>query len=187
LFNEIDLEFAMEVNSLIALWRKDITVRRSQLLYLNKFYKLFFILIRMIFVIGNSNKLLKIFCNRDLKPENFLFENKKEGALIKLIDFGLSTSYLEEVHQADGRSMKVLTKLKTCAGTSLYMAPEVIMKQYSSSCDIWSAGVILYIMLSGYPPFYGENDMDVFEKITRFEYDFEGTLSKYLIHIFINR
>ena len=92
---------------------------------------------------------------------------------IKLIDFGLSTSYLEQVKEADGRSKKVLTRLKTCAGTSLYMAPEVIKKQYSHSCDIWSAGVILYIMLSGYPPFYGENDMEVFEKILRYEYDFE--------------
>jgi serine/threonine protein kinase len=73
---------------------------------------------------------LNINCSyfRDLKPENFLFEDKDDGALIKLIDFGLSTSYLEQVKDSDGRSMKVLTKLKTCAGTSLYMAPEVIMK-----------------------------------------------------------
>ena len=70
--------------------------------------------------------------------------------------------------------MKVLTKLKTCAGTSLYMAPEVIQKKYSHACDLWSAGVILYIMLSGYPPFYGENDMEVFEKISRFDFDYEG-------------
>ena len=66
-----------------------------------------------------------------------------------------------------------MTKLKTCAGTSLYMAPEVIMKQYNNACDLWSAGVILYIMLSGYPPFYGENDIEVFEKVINYQYDFE--------------
>ena len=64
-----------------------------------------------------------------MKPENFLFENKSEGSLIKIIDFGLSTSYLESVPQPDGgKAKKVMAKLKTCAGTSLYMAPEVIMK-----------------------------------------------------------
>ena len=65
-----------------------------------------------------------------MKPENFLFEDKHNNAVIKLIDFGLSTSYLEEVNDKDDSKAKkkVLTKLKTCAGTSLYMAPEVIMK-----------------------------------------------------------
>ena len=115
--------------------------------------------------------------HRDLKPENFLFEEKKEGALIKLIDFGLSTSYLENVVEKtkDGAKLnkRIMTKLKTCAGTSLYMAPEVIMKQYSNACDLWSAGVILYIMLSGYPPFYGENDLEVFEKVINYQFDYE--------------
>ncbi|CDW76675.1 calcium-dependent protein [Stylonychia lemnae] len=111
--------------------------------------------------------------HRDLKPENFLFENKNENSLIKLIDFGLSTSYLESIEGEGGKSKKVLAKLKTCAGTSLYMAPEVIMKQYSYSCDLWSAGVILYIMLAGYPPFYGDNDIEVFEKVINYQYDFD--------------
>lgn len=71
---------------------------------------------------------MNIYYYRDLKPENFLFEDKQENALIKLIDFGLSTSYLESVPGEGGKSQKVLAKLKTCAGTSLYMAPEVIMK-----------------------------------------------------------
>lgn len=109
-----------------------------------------------------------------MKPENFLFENNDENSLIKLIDFGLSTSYLETIENDKEKPKKVLTKLRTCAGTSLYMAPEVVMKQYSYSCDLWSAGVILYIMLAGYPPFYGENDIEVFEKVINMSYDFEG-------------
>lgn len=68
----------------------------------------------------------------------------------------------------------MLTKLKTQTGTSLYMAPEVINKQYSYSCDLWSAGVILYIMLVGYPPFLGDNDPEVFENILNYKYDYEG-------------
>lgn len=115
--------------------------------------------------------------SRDLKPENFLFENNREGALIKIIDYGLSTNYLEDMINEpliEGKRKKVLAKLQTCAGTSLYMAPEVINKKYSNLCDIWSAGVILYIMLCGYPPFYGDNDMEVFQKILNYEYDFEG-------------
>lgn len=62
------------------------------------------------------------------------------------------------------------------------MAPEVIKKQYSNSCDLWSAGVILYIMLCGYPPFYGDNDMEVFEKVVNLQYDFEG--KKYICYHF---
>jgi len=80
-----------------------------------------------------------------------------------MIDFGLSTSYLEEIQDKEGSKKQKLSKLKTCAGTSLYMAPEVIKKKYSYSCDLWSLGVILYVMLGGYPPFYGENDIEVFE------------------------
>ena len=66
--------------------------------------------------------------NRDLKPENFLYESKKADAKIKIIDFGLSTSYLEQILDTEGKNKKIFTKLKTCAGTSLYMAPEVIKK-----------------------------------------------------------
>ena len=56
------------------------------------------------------------------------------------------------------------------------MAPEVIKKQYSYSCDLWSAGVILFIMLCGYPPFYGESDMEVFEKVINYQYDFDDEI-----------
>jgi len=56
------------------------------------------------------------------------------------------------------------------------MAPEVIKRQYNYMCDLWSAGVILYIMLSGYPPFYGEDDPEVFEKIAAMDYDFDDEI-----------
>lgn len=53
------------------------------------------------------------------------------------------------------------------------MAPEVIKKKYSYSCDLWSLGVILYVMLGGYPPFYGDNDIEVFEQVINYSYDFD--------------
>jgi calcium-dependent protein kinase len=111
-------------------------------------------------------------CHRDLKPENFLFNSEKRMT-IKMIDFGLSTSYLEEIEGQDGKTKKKLTKLKTCAGTSLYMAPEVIQKKYSFACDLWSLGVILYVMIGGYPPFYGDNDIEVFESVINMDYNFD--------------
>lgn len=59
-------------------------------------------------------------------------------------------------------------------GTCYYVAPEVLNKNYDEKCDIWSCGVILYIILSGKPPFEGPNDNDVIEKVKLGKYDFEG-------------
>ena len=53
------------------------------------------------------------------------------------------------------------------------MAPEVIRRDYSKACDMWSCGVILYIMLCGYPPFYGESDQEILEAVMDGEYDFD--------------
>ena len=99
--------------------------------------------------------------HRDLKPENLLFASKEPGAPLKLIDFGLAGSC------ADG-------PLKTPCGTPNYVAPEILRRQpYATQVDMWSAGVILYIILCGFPPFYDENDDlgRLYRKIKRADYD----------------
>ena len=91
-------------------------------------------------------------CHRDLKPENILYLNagSEKNNRIKIIDFGLS--------QASDR-------LKTKVGTAYYVSPEILKGNYTQLCDIWSAGVILYILLSGDPPFNGANDSAIYNKI----------------------
>jgi serine/threonine protein kinase len=82
----------------------------------------------------------------DLKPENLLCESSDPDSVIKLGDFGLS-----QIYPPDGG------KLTASSGTPEYVAPEVVTRPpvgYDQSCDIWSMGVITYILLSGFPPFY---------------------------------
>lgn len=88
--------------------------------------------------------------HRDLKLENFLFVTDKPDSDIKLIDFGLS----QEVKSLD----EVLSK--PC-GTPYYVAPEVLMGRYNAKCDVWSLGVICFMLVSGYPPFSGGTDTEV--------------------------
>jgi calcium-dependent protein kinase len=94
-------------------------------------------------------------CHRDLKPENFLFQTKDpiEQNVLKIIDFGLSCNF------------KAGEWMSTRAGTPYYVAPQVLAGRYDKSCDLWSAGVIMYILLCGYPPFYGSNDQEVLAKV----------------------
>jgi len=94
-------------------------------------------------------------CHRDLKPENFLFITKEsiEKNLLKIIDFGLSCKFEQN---------KVLT---TKAGTPYYVAPQVLAGKYDQLSDLWSCGVIMYVMLCGYPPFFGETDAEVLSKV----------------------
>ena len=94
--------------------------------------------------------------HRDLKPENILIESSeekdKEFFHIKVIDFG---------------TCEILKKKKLTEqiGTSFYIAPEVLKNGYNEKCDLWSCGVILYILLCGSPPFYGKNEKEIFKKI----------------------
>lgn len=117
-----------------------------------------------------------LYCNknrishRDLKPENFMFKSKDEDSKLKLIDFGLSMSYFKVDKNTEKNSV---VRMKTRAGTAFFMAPEVISHDYTESWDMWSAGVMLYIMLWGYPPFYGENDQEILEAVVAGEYDFD--------------
>ncbi|KAL8210487.1 hypothetical protein R6Q57_004924 [Mikania cordata] len=98
--------------------------------------------------------------HRDLKPENFLFVDKDEDSPLKAIDFGLSVFF------------KPGETFTDVVGSPYYVAPEVLQKHYGSQIDIWSAGVILYILLSGVPPFLGETEIDVFREILEGDIDF---------------
>eukprot|EP00826_Nyctotherus_ovalis_P019615 TRINITY_DN1606_c0_g1_i2.p1 TRINITY_DN1606_c0_g1~~TRINITY_DN1606_c0_g1_i2.p1 ORF type:complete len:240 (-),score=66.85 TRINITY_DN1606_c0_g1_i2:74-793(-) len=78
-------------------------------------------------------------CHKDLKPENFMFHNKDDLSSVKLIDFGLSQIF------EDPKIGKI--KMKAKVGTPYYIAPEVIKGNYDEKCDIWSMGVILYVLI----------------------------------------
>lgn len=99
--------------------------------------------------------------HRDLKPENFLFANKKENSPLKAIDFGLSVFF------------KPGDKFSEIVGSPYYMAPEVLKRNYGPEIDIWSAGVILYILLCGVPPFWAETEQGVALAILRGVIDFK--------------
>jgi tRNA A-37 threonylcarbamoyl transferase component Bud32 len=101
-------------------------------------------------------------CHRDLKPENFLFLTPNGDDDIKIIDFGLSR--FEEAN----------TAMTTRVGTPYYIAPEVLGRHYDKACDLWSLGVITYILLSGYPPFYGDNDQEIFNSVRAGVFEFSS-------------
>ncbi|KAH8505962.1 hypothetical protein H0E87_012975 [Populus deltoides] len=99
--------------------------------------------------------------HRDLKPENFLFASKKENSPLKAIDFGLSIFF------------KPGERFSEIVGSPYYMAPEVLKRNYGPEIDIWSAGVILYILLCGVPPFWAESEQGVAQAILRGIIDFK--------------
>ena len=94
---------------------------------------------QLLYAINYCHK--KKIVHRDLKPENMLLEQDRDLEKIKIVDFGTSLSFDE--------SRNLDEKL----GTAYYIAPEVIKKKYNQKCDLWSCGVIMYILLSGEPPF----------------------------------
>ncbi|XP_047242553.1 calcium/calmodulin-dependent protein kinase 1Db isoform X2 [Girardinichthys multiradiatus] len=101
--------------------------------------------------------------HRDLKPENLLYFSPHDDSKIMISDFGLSKM------EGTGGVMA------TACGTPGYVAPEVLaQKPYSKAVDCWSIGVIAYILLCGYPPFYDENDSKLFEQILKADYEFDA-------------
>lgn len=98
--------------------------------------------------------------HRDLKPENFLLLDTSENAALKTTDFGLSVFF---------KPGEVFTDV---VGSPYYVAPEVLRKRYGPEADVWSAGVILYILLSGVPPFWAETEQGIFEQVLKGELDF---------------
>jgi calcium-dependent protein kinase len=110
----------------------------------------------------HSNNIM----HRDLKPENMMLETNVKGDLtIKLIDFGAANFY-----SSDEKEGKLTLKV----GTPYYIAPEVIKKNYDNKCDLWSCGVIMYILLCGYPPFDGDDDQDIMNNVVKCEYTFDS-------------
>jgi len=103
----------------------------------------------------------KNIAHRDLKPENLLVKSKEDDTEVKIADFGLS---------------KIIDKdkmMQTACGTPGYVAPEVLNAEgYDKEVDMWSIGVITYILLCGFPPFYSESVPEVFEQIMKAEYDY---------------
>ena len=99
--------------------------------------------------------------HRDIKPENLMITNReKNGCLqVKLIDFGTAKIF-EKGHQEN-----------KYVGSSYYMAPEIIKRKYDEKCDLWSIGVILYILLTGRPPFDGNDDDEILENVKKGVYD----------------
>ncbi|KAJ3222060.1 calcium calmodulin-dependent protein kinase type 1G, partial [Clydaea vesicula] len=100
--------------------------------------------------------------HRDLKPENLLLSDKTKQAKIMISDFGLSKIFNDE------------EVMKTACGTPGYVAPEVLIRKgYGREVDLWSLGVITYILLCGYPPFYDQNNVELFKQIMAGKYEFD--------------
>lgn len=93
-----------------------------------------------------------------------LLESENQSATIKVIDFGTSQVF-------DPSS-----KMHQTYGTPYYIAPEILAGEYNEKCDIWSCGVILYILLCGRPPFDGENDDEILENVAKGIYKISGPI-----------
>lgn len=104
--------------------------------------------------------------HRDLKLENFLFENTSPQSELKLIDFGLSQYF------------KPKEVMHNSVGTPYYVAPEVLEGNYDAKCDVWSIGVIAFMLLSGTPPFYGRSDADTLNAVRLGRWHFDEYLFK---------
>ena len=120
--------------------------------------------------------------HRDLKLENILFASEKKDSPIKIIDFGFSVllgkNDNKEKHSQNDLKKYGFKRMKSKVGTLYYISPEIIKGNYDEKCDIWACGVILYILLCGYPPFNGSSDKEVYNIITQVKYDFNQPMWK---------
>lgn len=98
--------------------------------------------------------------HRDVKPENFLLKDASPGAALKMIDFGAA------------RLFRPGQPMHTYVGTSYYVAPQVLKQRYDEGCDVWSAGVVLYVLLCGGPPFWGGSTMTIHRMILKGSVEF---------------
>lgn len=114
----------------------------------------------MVEVIHHCHQLGVI--HRDIKPENFLLTTKGDSAELRTADFGLSCFF----HHTE--------EFDSIVGSAYYVAPEVLRRKYSWQADLWSLGVILYILLSGMPPFYGDTETQIFKMILKGEVDLQS-------------
>ena len=112
----------------------------------------------MLMVVKNMHDLGVV--HRDLKPENFLLSSKSGDAELKATDFGLSAFF------KDGE------RFSEVIGSAYYIAPEVLLNNYGHEIDVWSIGVIMYILLCGWPPFNGETEKEIFNNILKAPIDF---------------
>eukprot|EP01054_Gregarina_sp_Poly1_P005306 Gregarina_sp_Poly_1__5305@NODE_2804_length_1698_cov_3_571429_g1766_i0_p1_GENE_NODE_2804_length_1698_cov_3_571429_g1766_i0NODE_2804_length_1698_cov_3_571429_g1766_i0_p1_ORF_typecomplete_len436_score70_29Pkinase/PF00069_25/3_2e65Pkinase/PF00069_25/7_1e02Pkinase_Tyr/PF07714_17/4_1e43EFhand_7/PF13499_6/9_8e11EFhand_7/PF13499_6/3e13EFhand_1/PF00036_32/0_0022EFhand_1/PF00036_32/0_001EFhand_1/PF00036_32/3_9e06EFhand_1/PF00036_32/9_2e05Kinaselike/PF14531_6/1_3e18Kinaselike/PF14531_6/2_5e03EFhand_5/PF132 len=99
--------------------------------------------------------------HRDLKPENVLLKYKHDINHLKIIDFGLGARYHGE-------------RMNEQVGTPYYIAPEVLEKNYGPKCDVWSLGVILYILVAGQAPFWGPDDKTILRRVRERKYSMSG-------------
>ena len=116
-------------------------------------------IMHQLFSVVNYCHKMKII-HRDLKPENILVNKNENGFVqIKVCDFGTSLMFNRGEVQDE------------LVGSIYYIAPEVLKKKYNSKCDLWSCGVIMFILLTGVPPFGGNNNRVIVEKILKYDYD----------------
>lgn len=100
--------------------------------------------------------------HRDLKPENILLVEPGVDCDVRIIDFGLATT------------CRAQDSLIRHVGTPYYIAPEILEPPYGKACDLWSCGVIAFTLLCGYPPFFGDSEKEIYGRIRRGQYRFEG-------------
>ncbi|CAG7885181.1 unnamed protein product [Brassica rapa] len=102
--------------------------------------------------------------HRDLKPENFLLVNKDDDFSLKAIDFGISVFF---------KPGQIFTDV---VGGPYYVAPKVLLKRYGPEANVWTPGVILYILLSGVPPFWAETQQGIFDAVLKGYINFDSAL-----------